>query len=361
MSHQHTGQNKTQRRLILGVTLIFLFSLVLSPQTSLAASPKDLILVGLIPDEGGIDDNGFNEMAAAGLARAVTDFSIVSAIYPPASADEYAAKIAECVSAGNELCITVGYSMMDATMNAAGLNIDVDFAIVDATWDTYPANLRGMTFASEEVGYLAGTLAGLMSTSKIIGAIGGFPIPPVDNFIFPYQYGAQWADPEVQMLLDYAYNFMNPVLGAQIAQDQMARGADVIFAVAGPTGNGAILQAAQDGAWTIGVDVDVYYSTFGGGTVDGSEYLLTSAMKRVDNAVYHTIEDVVNGTFSSGTMVNNLENEGVGLAPYHDAEASIPQDVQDAVAAVMQSIINGETDVWEPFYKYTINLPITMK
>ncbi len=82
------------------------------------------------------------------------------------------------------------------------------------------------------------------------------------------------------------------------------------------------------------MDVDVYYSTFDGGTVDGSEYLLTSALKRIDNAVYHTIEDVVNGTFSSGTMVNNLENEGVGLAPYHDSAASIPQDVQDAVAAV---------------------------
>ena len=141
----------------------------------------------------------------------------------------------------------------------------------------------------------------------------------------------------------------------------LRRGADVIFAVAGPTGIGVNLETAQAGAWTIGVDVDVYYSTFGGGTVDGSEYLLTSALKRIDNAVYHTIEDVVNGTFSSGTMMNNLENEGVGLAPYHDAAASIPQNVQDAVAALRQSIINGETDVWEPFYKYTINLPITMK
>jgi basic membrane protein A len=152
MSHQHTGQNKTQRRLILGVTLIFLFSLILSPQASLAASPKDPILVGLIPDVGGIDDNGFNEMAANGLARAVTDLSIVSAIYPPASADEYAAKIAECVSAGSALCITVGYFMGDATMAAANANPGVSFAIVDATWDTYPDNLRGIIFASDEVG-----------------------------------------------------------------------------------------------------------------------------------------------------------------------------------------------------------------
>ncbi len=109
------------------------------------------------------------------------------------------------------------------------------------------------------------------------------------------------------------------------------------------------------------MDVDVYYSTFDGGTVDGSEYLLTSALKRVDNAVYHTIEDVVNGTFSSGAMLNNLENEGVGLAPFHDASEAIPSEIEDILAAVRQSIINGKTDVWEHFYKYTINLPITMK
>jgi basic membrane protein A len=361
MSHQRISQSKTHRKLILGVTLIFLFSFVLSPQAGFASSPKPTIMVGLIPDVAGVDDNGFNEMAAAGLARAATDFGILPAIYQPASTDEYAAKIGECVSAGSTLCITVGWLMGDATMAAAIANPGVNFAIVDMTWDTYPPNLRGISFASEQVGYLAGALAGLMSTSKVIGAIGGLPIPTVTAFMTPYQYGAQWADHSVQVLLEYSYDFGNPPLGEQMAQDQMARGADVIFAVAGPTGIGVNLETAQAGAWTIGVDVDAYYSTFGGGTVDGHEFLLTSALKRVDNAVYHTIEEVVGGTFTPGTMINNLENEGVGLAPYHDAAASIPQDVQDEVAAVSQSIINGETDVWEPFYKYSISLPVVMK
>lgn len=361
MSHQTTKHSPTHIHLIPGVILIVLVSFVLSPQASFATSPKDPLKVGLIPDVGGVDDNGFNEMAADGLAHAVTDFGIVSAIYQPASTDEYAAKIAECVSAGSALCITVGWSLGDATMAAAIANPGVNFAIVDMSWDTYPDNLRGITFASEQVGYLAGTLAGLMSTSKVIGAIGGLPIPSVDAFMTPYQYGAQWADPSVQVILEYSYDFMNPPLGAQMAADQMSRGADVIFAVAGPTGIGVNLETAQAGAWTIGVDVDVYYSTFGGGTVDGHEFLLTSALKRVDNAVYHTIEAVVGGTFTPGTMINDLENEGVGLAPYHDAAGLIPQDVQNELAAVRQSIINGETDVWEPFYKYTISLPVVMK
>ncbi len=361
MSHQHITLKNHSRTTILGVTMILLLLLLALPQAGQASPPKPIVYIGLIPDTGGIDDNSFNEMAAAGLAQAETDFGVVGTIYPTSPENDYPTQIAACVAGGNALCITVGYSMTDATLAAAVANPEVNFAIVDASWETYPDNLRGITFNSAQVGYLAGTLAGLMSASNVIGAIGGFPIPPVNDFMFPYQYGAQWADPQVQVLLEYAYNFMDPDLGAQMAEDQIARGADVIFAVAGPTGLGVNITTAQAGKWTIGVDVDVYYTFFGGGAVDGHEYLLTSALKRVDMAVYHTIEDIVDATFTSGTMVNDLANEGVGLAPYHDAAASIPQAVQDQVAAVAQSIMNGGTDVWEPFYKYTVALPIAMK
>lgn len=361
MSHQHITLKNHSRTTILGVTMILLLLLLALPQAGQASPPKPIVYIGLIPDTGGIDDNSFNEMAAAGLAQAETDFGVVGTIYPTSPENDYPTQIAACVAGGNALCITVGYSMTDATLAAAIANPEVNFAIVDASWETYPDNLRGITFNAAQVGYLAGTLAGLMSASNVIGAIGGFPIPPVNDFMFPYQYGAQWADPQVQVLLEYAYNFMDPDLGAQMAEDQIARGADVIFAVAGPTGLGVNITTAQAGKWTIGVDVDVYYTFFGGGAVDGHEYLLTSAMKRVDMAVYHTIEDIVDATFTSGTMVNDLANEGVGLAPYHDAAASIPQAVQDQVAAVAQSIMNGGTDVWEPFYKYTVALPVAMK
>ena len=361
MSHQHITLKNHSRTTILGVTMILLLLLLALPQAGQASPPKPIVYIGLIPDTGGIDDNSFNEKAAAGLAQAETDFGVVGTIYPTSPENDYPTQIAACVAGGNALCITVGYSMTDATLAAAVANPEVNFAIVDASWETYPDNLRGITFNSAQVGYLAGTLAGLMSASNVIGAIGGFPIPPVNDFMFPYQYGAQWADPQVQVLLEYAYNFMDPDLGAQMAEDQIARGADVIFAVAGPTGLGVNITTAQAGKWTIGVDVDVYYTFFGGGALDGHEYLLTSAMKRVDMAVYHTIEDIVDATFPSGTMVNALANEGVGLAPYRDAAASIPQAVQDQVAAVAQSIMNGETDVWEPFYKYTVALPVAMK
>ncbi len=308
----------------------------------------------------GIDDNGFNEMAVEGLTRAETDLGVNGTIYLSASPEDYPVQIAQCVTDGNVLCITIGYDMMDATWNAAGLNPGVNFAIVDVTWEDYPDNLRGITFASEQAGYLAGTLAGLMTTSKVIGAIGGMDIPPVTAFMLPYRYGAQWADHDVVVLFDYANDFMDPDLGAQLAQHQIDQGADVIFGVGGPMGNGAILYAAQAGKWVIGVDADAYYAVFDGGAVDGAEFLLTSALKRVDNAVYDTIADQIAGNFSSGSIMYDLSDEGVGLAPYHEAEASIPQDVQDHVTAVMQGILNGEIDVWEP-WTYRMFLPAVVK
>ena len=105
---------------------------------------------------------------------------------------------------------------------------------------------------------------------------------------------------------------------------------------------------------------DSYYAVFDGGAVDGAEFLLTSALKRVDNAVYDTIADQIAGNFSSGSIMYDLSDEGVGLAPYHEAEASIPQDVQDHVTAVMQGILNGEIDVWEP-WTYRMFLPAVVK
>jgi hypothetical protein len=125
----------------------------------------------------------------------------------------------------------------------------------------------------------------------------------------------------------------------------MSHGADVIFAAAGGTGNGAILYAAQNGVWAIGVDSDQYLTVFGGGTVAGSNKLLTSAMKRVDSAVYDTISDEVGAIFTSGTVTYDLDNDGVGLAPFHETDGSIPQATKDYLTSVETGIKNDSIDV----------------
>ncbi len=313
-----------------------------------AQDKTDAFKVGLIPDISGIDDNSFNSLAYQGLLRAQTNFGVIGSVYAPALPDQYSAKLQQCVSDGNDLCIGVGFLLANAVEAAAMAYPGTKFAIVDASYASYPSNLRGILFAVEEAGYLAGVLAANMTDSQIIGAIGGMQIPPVDRFIYGYRQGAICSAPAIQTMISYTGDFTDPVLGAEYAVEQLNQGADVIFAVAGSTNIGIELRTTFAQKWAIGVDVDNYYTIFDGGAVDGAEYLLTSAVKRVDNAVYATIADLVAGTFTSGEKEYDLESDGVGLAPFHEADAAVPQSVRDALASVQQDIINGLIDPLAP-------------
>jgi len=217
-----------------------------------------------------------------------------------------------------------------------------------------------MVFSNAEAGYLAGALAGMMTDSDQIGGIGGMEISVVTEFMQGYQNGAQCNNNDVEVQVEYAGTFVGPE-GAVIAQDMLAQGADVIFAAAGPTGSGAVLTTTQSGAWAIGVDTDQYITLFGNGSVDGSEKLLSSAMKNLDNAVFGTISDVVSGTFTSGTLVYDLARDGVGLAPFHEADASIPQPVRDTLDSVEKGIIDGTLDINDDCRSFkTLYLPLTL-
>jgi basic membrane lipoprotein Med (substrate-binding protein (PBP1-ABC) superfamily) len=216
---------------------------------------------------------------------------------------------------------------------------------VDDTYDNYPENLRGVDFSISEAGYMAGALAGLMTESDKVGTIGGMEISTVIGFMEGYQNGAQCNNANVEVLAEYSGTFIDPELGASIAQDMIGQGADVIFAAAGPTGSGAVLTATQSGEWAIGVDVDQYYTLFDNGAVDGSDKLLSSAVKHIDNAVFGTISDVVSGTFTSGTLTYGLALGGVGLAPFHEADASVTQSVRDQLDSIEQGIISGTIDI----------------
>jgi len=319
------------------------------------------VKVGLVPTESGVGDLSFNWMAYQGLVRAENDLGVVGKVYTPTGSIDYGAKLQQCVDDGNQLCIAVGFSMADAVWDKAAAFPGTDFAIADMTWDSYPGNLRSLAFAHEQVGYLVGTLAGLMTGSDVVGAIGGMQILPVEAFVEPYGYGAGCANPDVRVLITYTGTFTDSGLGAQLAQAQMGQGADVVFGAGGATGWGAILAATQSGAWGIGVDVDEYDTTFGSGLVSGADKLLTSAMKRIDNAVYDTIADEVADAFTSGTVIYDLAVDGVGLAPFHEADAAVPQSVRDTLAAVRQGILDSTIDVWASCQIHQIYLPVVVR
>jgi basic membrane lipoprotein Med (substrate-binding protein (PBP1-ABC) superfamily) len=304
--------------------------------------------IGLVTAEGGVADLSFNYMAYQGLLRAETDLGVVGTLYEPASSADYETELQQCVSDGNELCFAVGFGMADAINNVASPNPGTAFAILDVSFDSPPANLRGILFKEKEAGYLAGALAGKMTASGVIGVVGGMEVPAVVAFVEGYRNGAQCTGTNLNVLRNYTGSFNDPDLGAAVAEDMINRGADAIFGAAGATGNGAILYSTQHGVWGIGVDSDQYESLFENGAVLGADKLLTSAMKRLDVAVYETIEDYLGGTFSSETVTYDLAAGGVGLAPYHETDDDISPEVKDYIAGVQQGIIDSTIDINYP-------------
>jgi basic membrane protein A len=342
------------------IILAFLGILVLFLDLQFNPVKADTIGVGLVTDTGGLYDMSFNWLSYQGLLRAESELEVVGTVYTSTTSADYETNLTQCVMDGNDLCISVGFLTSSAILNAAQTYSNTKFAIVDASFENYPGNLRGIIFASNEAGYLAGTLAGLMTESDVIGDIGGMEIPPVTDFTESYQRAAECINPQVTTIITYTNDFGNPELGAITAQGMISQGADVIFAAAGPTGAGAIITATQSNVWAIGVDSDNYVTVFNNGIVDGAEYLLSSAMKRVDNAVFLTISDIVNATFTSGTKLYDLTVDGVGLAPFHEADPFVPQSVRNTLDRVKQDIINGKIDVNVPCPVYSVYLPVVL-
>lgn len=304
----------------------------------------DTIDVGLVIDESGLSST-WNYYAYQGLQQAETDLGVTGSVYTPTSPSDYLPLMQQCVSDGNELCITNYFLLGEAVSIVAADNPSVKFAMIDSGPLTPADNIRAALFDSKQSAYLAGALAGMMTESDIIGAIGGMEIDPVIVFMDGYHNGAKRANRDVEVLMQYAGTFWPPEVGAQIAQDMIAQGADVIFAPAGPVGSGAVLTATQSGAWGIGVDVDFYYEVFGGGTEPGADKLLTSVIKRMDLAVYWAIEDVINSAFEGGEVLYGLAEGGVDLAPYHDTDPFVTTEMRDELAALRQAIIDGTIDV----------------
>jgi basic membrane protein A and related proteins len=309
-----------------------------SPTPVKAADPT--LYVGLIPDEGGLGDKGFNDLAYAGLQRAVSELGISGAVYnsaPGLGGDYYAYNLDACYFAGNELCISVGFASTAAVGHAAATYTNTIFTAIDTTFTSYPPNLRGVSFDEAPAAYLAGTLAGLMSQSHNAGDLGGMAIPVVENFTLPFQYGAQCAYKTTTVQLDYVGDFTDGTTAVTMANAMIANGADVIFTAAGAAGNSALLSSAQAGKWVIGVDNDQYASVFGSGSVSGANKILTSVTKPVDTAVYNTIADVLNSSFSSGEKTYTMFD----LAPYHETNSLISADIKASLAKVKGYLQTG--------------------
>jgi basic membrane protein A len=299
--------------------------------------------VNLVTDIGRIDDGTFNQFAYEGMIAAQECFGFETSYIETVSEADYATNIDTSLSDDPNVIITNGFLIATDTLAAAEANTETSFIGIDQFQEEFPANYVGVLFREDQGGFLAGVLAASLSESGVIGVVGGREdVPPVVRFVNAYEAGAKSINPDIQVLSVYNESFTTPDKGASDAAQFMGEGADVIFGAGGQTGSGGIAAAAEAGVWAIGVDQDEFFTTFNGGEAAGSEFLATSAIKRVDLAVFRNIVAAITGDFAGGIYTLEAANDGITYAPFHDAE--IPEDVAATLEETRQGLADGSID-----------------
>ena len=244
-----------------------------------------------------------------------------------------------------DLVVGVGFLMADAIETVAAQFPETSFAIIDSSqteMKSKPKNVRGLLFKEQEAGYLVGYLAGLVveetgGANPIVSSVGGQKIPPVDRYIAGFRAGARAASPGITTLNAYSQDFVDQAKCKEIALNQISRGSKVVFQVAGQCGLGALNAADEQNVDGIGVDADQSYL---------GDHILTSALKKVDVAVYQTIQEVQDGAFAGGADTTfDVASGGVGLGVISD---DVSGDIVARVNDVQEQIASGElTDIPE--------------
>jgi basic membrane protein A len=269
------------------------------------------IKVGLVTDIGGLNDRSFNTLANKGLQDAEAQLGITGRVLASKSNADYVPNLSTLAQQKYDLVIGVGFLMADAVGTVAKKFPNTKFAIIDVDQTSLkgkPANVEGLLFKEQQSGYLAGVLAASYAKDngvKAISTVGGQKIPPVDHYIAGFQAGAKKVDPSIKTLNAYSQDFVDQAKCKEIALNQIQQGSKVVFQVAGQCGLGAIDAAKEKGVQAIGVDADQSYL---------GPQVLTSAIKKVDVAVFDTVKEVQADGFKAGTNATfEVSNDGAGL------------------------------------------------
>ena len=307
--------------------------------TTATAAAEEEFLAGVVSDVGRFNDRGFNQLSLEGCQKAEDEMGVTCKGIESKSTSDYVPNFASLSRDDAGIAVATGFLLAEATNAAAGRFPDLKFAIVDYSAKDPPfggkkTNVLGLTFETNENSYMIGCLAALTAKrqggQQVISAVGGIKIPTVDIFIAGYQAGAKKCNPAVKVLIGYSQDFVAQDKCKEIALNQIAQGSQVVFQVAGGCGLGALDAAKQQGKWGIGVDKD---------QSDLGDHILTSAVKRVDTAVFEAIKSAQEGTYQGGTdLTFDLENEGVAVGKIN---SKVAQEDIDQMEALEQQIIDG--------------------
>ena len=319
---------------------------------SSAASDAGKIRVGIVFDIGGKDDRSFNAAAWQGVQRAAKDFPIVLRDIEPGTPNAIEPAMRAFAERGFDLIIGVGFAQAPIMEQVAKDYPNIQFAIIDGV--SQLPNVASLVFKEHEGSYLVGMLAAKTTKTGTIGFLGGMDIGLIHRFEKGYEEGAQAVNPNIRVIQNYvgvtdgAWN--NPGKGKELSLAQIQKGADVIFTAAGNSGLGAFDAVEQQGVqngrathFVIGVDSNQNMVKPG--------FVLTSMVKRVDNAVYNIVQEVVSGRFSPGIHVFGLDKDGVGYSMDEFNRDLITPEAIQQVEEAKKKIIGGEIKVTDAMLK----------
>jgi len=295
---------------------------------------------------GNLGDKSYNDSCNAGAKKAVEDFGIELKSLEGTTAQEWEANLVAACEEGYDLIIGASSNIADYITEHAPNYPDVKFAVIDTTVDL--DNVESISFAQNQGSFLAGAAAAMftqktdipnVNDAHVIGWVGGMDIPVLHDFYTGYEQGAKYIDPDVTILQAFAGSWTDPLKGKELTLAQYEQGADIVMNVASGTGTGILEAAKEADKYAIGVDLNQ--------DADQPGHVVTSMVKRVDNACYLVIRSVVEGTFKGGsTQYLSLAESGVSLTDFAEIKKSLgekfPQDIVDKCEELSKKIISGE-------------------
>ena len=316
--------------------VVFAVILLLS-STLLNSTFAQQIKVGMVTDVGGVNDQSFNQSAWEGLQKTKKEMGIKVSYQESKQDADYASNLETLLDAKNDLIWGIGFKMADAILLAAKQNPKQKYAIIDYSYgDKTPANVVCVMFKAEEGAFLAGYIGAKMTKTNTIGFIGGMSVPIIHAFQYGYKAGAKFANKNVNILEQHAESFTDAAKGKAIANQMIGKNADVVFHAAGAVGDGVIEAVKEKNKFAIGVDRDQNYLA--------PKNVITSSMKRIDNAIYNVVRDFSKGSFKGGTTITyGLKDGAVDIAP--TTMKMIPMALMNDVSDLKKKITDGKIKV----------------
>ena len=315
-------------------SFIILFSYILLSTTMAADKP---LKVGMVTDVGGVNDQSFNQSAWEGLQKAKTELGIKASYQESKQDADYPANLETLYDAGNDLIWGIGFKMADSILKMAKQNPKQKYAIIDYSFgDKTPPNVLGVMFKAEEGAFLAGFIAAKMSKTQTIGFIGGMSVPIIHSFQYGFKAGAKYANSKTTIIEQYSESFTDAAKGKAISNQMIGKNADVVFHAAGAVGDGVIEAAKEKNKMAVGVDRNQNYLA--------QKNVITSSMKRVDNAIFTVVNDFKKGIFKGGTTLNyGLKDGAVDIAP--TTSKMIPANLLKEVTELKKKIGDGKIKI----------------